>query len=142
MGPAGLIATFSVAAASNMKGIPLVYPEVTGWSLTEMQAHLRGRRSQERGTWPLTVVVCLLLMALLATVQVAHVHPVDSNPVNCPLCVAMHSAAPVAVTATAVILVELGFTEPVAKARASARQPHPAFFIRPPPAGLKGAFPA
>jgi len=86
-------------------------------------------------------VVCLLLIALMAAVQVAHAHPVDSNATNCPLCIALHSAAPVAPAAAAIVLVELGFTEPVLKARASARQPHPVFFIRPPPAGLQDVFP-
>lgn len=88
------------------------------------------------------VVVCLLLIALLAAVQVTHVHLVDSNPASCPLCVAMHSAAPVAVATAAVVLVELGFTTPVAKARASARRPHRTFFIRPPPAAFKDVIPA
>ena len=44
-------------------------------------------------------IVCLLLLALLTVVQVAHVHSVETAADHCPLCIAMHSAAPVAVTA-------------------------------------------
>jgi hypothetical protein len=81
-------------------------------------------------------VVCLLLVALFAVVQVAHLHARASDADHCALCVVMHSAAPVAVMATVIVLVQVGFSAPAAKARAVARFWHPQLFIRPPPAGF------
>lgn len=43
----------------------------------------------------LAACVCMLLLGLLLFVQSVHVHPAGSNPDQCPICVAMHSAAPV-----------------------------------------------
>jgi hypothetical protein len=37
--------------------------------------------------------VCFILLALLAVVQVAHLHSNESDADHCPLCVVMHSAA-------------------------------------------------
>ena len=77
--------------------------------------------------------VCLILLALLAVVQVVHVHPWQSDADNCPLCVVMHSAAPVAVAVAAVILITLGTSTPVLRVRPVARPWHPSLFTRPPP---------
>jgi hypothetical protein len=74
-------------------------------------------------------------MALLAAVQVAHMHPLDSDADHCSLCIAMQSAAPVAVIAVLVILVSFGAPEPQAEARAVVRHWHPKLFTRPPPSG-------
>jgi uncharacterized membrane protein YqhA len=82
------------------------------------------------------MVVCLVLMALLAVVQVAHFHSNASDADHCALCIAMHSAAPVALTAAIIILVQLGIHAPVYQARALVRYWHPKLFTRPPPAGL------
>jgi hypothetical protein len=80
--------------------------------------------------------VCLVLLALLTVAQVAHVHATETAADHCPLCIVMHSAAPVAVAAVAVILVRLGLSAPVAAVR-EAISPywHPSLFIRPPPLG-------
>ena len=78
-------------------------------------------------------VVCLILLALLAVVQVAHVHPFSSDADNCPLCIVLHSAAPVAAAAAVVILVQLGAAAPVLETRSVARPWQPTLFIRPPP---------
>lgn len=80
-------------------------------------------------------VVCLVLMALLAVVQVAHMHPLERDANHCPLCIAMHSAAPVAVAAAVVVLVQMESSTPVFKARAAVRHWHPKLFTRPPPVG-------
>ena len=80
-------------------------------------------------------VVCLVLLALLAVVQVAHVHPLASDADNCPLCVVLHSAAPVAVAAAPVVLVELGTPAPVLEVREVQRHWDPSLFTRPPPIG-------
>ena len=80
-------------------------------------------------------MVCLALLALLAMVQVGHMHPIDSQADHCPLCIVMHSAAPVAVTASIVVLVQIQASAPVFEARAAVRHRHPKLFTRPPPAG-------
>jgi len=82
-----------------------------------------------------STVVCLVLMALLAVVQVAHMHPLESDADHCPLCIVMHTAAPVAVAAAVVVLVKIEATAPVFEARAAVRHWHPKFVTRPPPTG-------
>jgi len=80
-------------------------------------------------------VVCLILLALLTVVQVAHMHPLDSDADHCPLCIAMHTAAPVAVVAAVVVMVQLEAFAPVFEPRTIIRNWHPKFITRPPPAG-------
>jgi hypothetical protein len=74
-------------------------------------------------------------MALLAVVQVAHMHPLDSDADHCSLCIAMQSAAPVAVIAAVVVLVSIVAPTPLVEARAVVRYWHPKLFTRPPPDG-------
>lgn len=81
------------------------------------------------------LVVCLVLMALLTVVQVAHVHKNNSDPTQCALCVAMHSAAPVSEAAAIILLVQIGLAVPVLKAQPITRHWNPKLFTRPPPAG-------
>lgn len=77
--------------------------------------------------------MCLVLMALIAVVQVAHVHLNSSDANQCTLCVVMHSAAPVEATAAVIVLVQLGISEPVAQKCSALRHWHPQLFTRPPP---------
>ena len=86
----------------------------------------------------LATVVCLVLLMLLAVVQVVHVHPVDTDADHCPLCIAMHSAAPVAVAAAVVVLVEFERAAPEYRTHTVIRHWHPQLFTRPPPDGLQG----
>ncbi|HLI04604.1 MAG TPA: hypothetical protein VKU93_10055 [Terracidiphilus sp.] len=79
--------------------------------------------------------MCLVLVALLALVQVAHFHQNASDADHCVLCVAMHSVVPSAQAAAIVVLVRLGISTPMAKACAVSRYWCPQLFIRPPPAG-------
>jgi hypothetical protein len=80
--------------------------------------------------------VCLVLLALLAVAQVAHIHPNDTDADHCPLCIVMHSAAPVTVAAVVVVLVRIGTRAPVIAVRAAVLPYwHPSLFIRPPPVG-------
>lgn len=96
----------------------------------------RENRQPSARTATAAAVVCLILLALLAVIQVAHVHSLDSTADHCPLCIVMHSAAPVAVAAAIVILVQLGLPAPVLQVRAApALCWHPSLFIRPPPIG-------
>ena len=81
----------------------------------------------------MATVVCLVLLALLTVVQVAHMHPIDSDADHCPLCIVMHTAAPVAVTAAAVVLVEIETRAPVFEAHSVTRHWHSKLFTRPPP---------
>ena len=77
--------------------------------------------------------MCLILLALLTFVQVAHTHAVESNADHCQLCIALHSAAPVAVMAAVVVLIRIGAQAPLVEARPVARHWHPKLYTRPPP---------
>lgn len=83
----------------------------------------------------MVTVVCLILLALLTVVQVAHVHPVDTDADHCPLCILLHTAAPVAVAAAVVVLVQIETRAPIFEAQTVTRYWHPQLFIRPPPSG-------
>jgi hypothetical protein len=83
---------------------------------------------------PLITVVCLALLALLTVVQVAHMHPLNSEADHCPLCIVMHTAAPVAVTAAVIVLVRIERSAQVFAPQTVIRHWHPKLFTRPPPA--------
>ena len=103
--------------------------------LTGLQRHFRRDDRAQPGALPVVTVVCLVLLALLAVVQVAHFHQVETDADHCPLCIVMHSAAPVAVAAGLVILVQMENRAPAFEARAVVRYWSPKLFTRPPPAG-------
>lgn len=87
---------------------------------------------------PVVTILCLILLTLLTVVQVAHVHPVDTDGDHCPLCIVMHSAAPVAVTAPVVVLVEVKSPAPIFETHTVSRPWHSTLFTRPPPVGFLG----
>lgn len=93
--------------------------------------HLRRLASSRSG-----LVVCLVLVALLAVMQVPHLHQNSTDADHCALCIVMHTAAPVAAPPVAVVLVPLGFSAPVAKPKSIVRYWHPQLFTRPPPSLL------
>jgi hypothetical protein len=103
--------------------------------LTWLPSDIRGIRRPKPRAFRAAVLVCLVLLALLAVVQVAHMHPLDTDADHCSLCIAMHSAAPVVVMASAVVLVKIGTTAPVVEVRAVIRHWHSKLYTRPPPAG-------
>jgi len=81
-------------------------------------------------------VVCLVLLAVLVVVQVAHVHPQESAADHCPLCIVMHSAVPIVMAAILIVLIDIGTPAPVIAVRAAILPCwHPSLFIRPPPLG-------
>ena len=80
-------------------------------------------------------VLCLALLALLTVAQVAHTHAVASDADHCPLCIVLHTAAPVAVAAPVVTLVQVATAAPVFQVREVSRYWHPQLFTRPPPPG-------
>ncbi len=104
--------------------------------LTGLQPNFRYGRRRKPRTFGATTLLCLTLLAMVAVVQVAHIHPLDSDADHCSLCIAMHSAAPVAVMAAAVVLVRIGTTAPVVEARTVVRHWHPKLYTRPPPADV------
>jgi hypothetical protein len=111
--------------------------------LTGVQSGWPGKRRGAAGAnaprtarpkaFAVATVVCLLLLALLAVVQIAHIHPLESDADHCPLCIVMHAVAPVAVTAAVILLIQVGTPAPVIQARAIIRTWHPTLFTRPPP---------
>ena len=101
--------------------------------LTGLIAGRHRNRTATRRTFAAATVVCLVLLALLAVVQIAHIHPLESDADHCPLCIVMHAVAPVAVAAAVMILVQVGSPAPILETRAVIRTWHPALFTRPPP---------
>jgi uncharacterized membrane protein YhaH (DUF805 family) len=98
-------------------------------------ANLAGRVG-ERKPWAMraTTLICLVLLTLLTFVQVAHVHPSATDADHCPICVVMHSAAPVAVVAVAIVFVRALVPVTVPVVHLVARPWHCTLFNRPPPA--------
>lgn len=103
--------------------------------MTGLQAHFRSGSRPKPNALTLATVVCLALLALLTVVQVAHIHPVNGDADRCPLCVVMHTAAPVAAMAALVVMVSFGPSAPLVEARVVVRHRHPKLFTRPPPTG-------
>lgn len=102
--------------------------------MTGIRTHLSSDRQPKHAAFRVAVVVCLVLVALLAVIQVTHVHSVDGDSDHCPLCVAMHSLVPLVVMVAAVVLVRIGAASPVSlETRAIIRYWHPTLFTRPPP---------
>jgi len=94
----------------------------------------RDRRSRPGATLAIAAL-CLALLALFTVVQVVHEHAVASDADHCALCVAMHTAVPVAAAAPVITLVQVEAAAPVLEVRAIVRHWRPQLFIRPPPAG-------
>jgi hypothetical protein len=109
--------------------------EVGDLDLTASQPEVRGSRHRKPRAFSAAALLCLALLTLLAVVQVAHMHPLDTDADHCSLCVAMHSAAPVAAMAAAVVLIWVGSPVPLVETRAVVRYWHPKLFTRPPPSG-------
>jgi hypothetical protein len=103
--------------------------------LTGLQPEYRGSRRRKSNAFGAAALLCLALLAMLALVQVTHTHALESDPDHCSLCIAMHSAAPVAMIAAAVVLVRIGRPAPLVEARAVVRHWHPKLYTRPPPVG-------
>lgn len=84
----------------------------------------------------MATVVCLVLLALLAVVQVMHVHASVSDADHCTLCVAMHSVVPIVIMLITVVLIKIYVLAPgLREVRVIARYWPPSLFTRPPPAG-------
>ncbi len=79
------------------------------------------------------VFCCIALLTLLMFMQAAHVHPVGSNTDQCPICVAMHSAAPAATPTAVVVLAHASTPILPVVLFAAARPWHYTLYNRPPP---------
>jgi len=101
--------------------------------LAGFETHLKRKRGAGLRALPVVSLVCVLLLALLTIVQVTHVHPVDTDGDHCPLCIVMHTAAPVAVTAAVVVLNRVESAAPIYEPHTVTRYWHPQLFTRPPP---------
>ncbi len=89
----------------------------------------------DRPKWlAVSVLLCLTLLLLLTCVQAVHMHAAQTSQDHCPICMVLHSAVPIAVTATVLILAQRAELAPVLKARAVSRRWHLQLFTRPPPA--------
>jgi hypothetical protein len=101
--------------------------------LTALQAVLRRRNGGRRNILPLVAGLCLVLLVTLSFAQATHLHSSAVDADHCQLCIVMHTAAPVAPVAAAIVLVELGASAPQAEPKFIARQRQSRVFIRPPP---------
>jgi hypothetical protein len=104
------------------------------FDLTALQTKFRGSDCREPRAFGAVALLCLALLALLITVQVAHNHVTESDAGHCSLCIALHSAAPIAVMAAVVVMVRAGAAAQLAEARPIVRHWNPKLFTRPPPA--------
>lgn len=95
-----------------------------------------GKRGRTTGFMPAVAVLCLVLLAMLAVAQVAHVHADQTDADHCQLCMVMHTLVPVAAAAAVIVLVHLGASAPQAEPIAIAHQRQISLFIRPPPISL------
>jgi hypothetical protein len=84
---------------------------------------------------PYLGIICVLLVALMATIEVTHAHPVGADTSTCPLCIVMHTVAPVTPASAVIVMVPIGRPAQVFKTRSIVRYWRPKFFTRPPPAG-------
>ena len=98
-----------------------------------IQAIFRGQLRGRRNLLPVIAGLCLVLLATLSLAQVTHLHSNATDADHCQLCIVMHTAAPVAAMATAVVLVQVGPSAPQAEPIAVVRRPQTRLFIRPPP---------
>jgi len=101
--------------------------------LTGIETNFRAKRGARSGILPAVAALCLVLLAMLAVAQVAHLHPNQADADHCQLCIVMHTAAPVAAVAAAIVVVELGTSAPLAEPSVISRQRFFHLYIRPPP---------
>jgi hypothetical protein len=93
------------------------------------------RRADGRNPWVVRAssLLCLLLLTLVTFVQVGHVHPANTDADHCPICVVMHSAAPVAAVAAVIVFARSSSPVLVPVEHVVVRRWHYTLFNRPPP---------
>ena len=70
---------------------------------------------------------------MLAVAQATHQHSSQTDADQCQLCIVMHTVAPAAPAAAAILIVQLGASTPQADPIVIARPSQIRLFIRPPP---------
>jgi hypothetical protein len=98
------------------------------------QTRSLGQHHAKPRAFPVVALVCLALLAFLTIAQVTHTHAVSSDTDHCPLCIVMHTAAPVVAAAAIINLVQVAVATPVLEVRRVCRHWHAQLFTRPPPA--------
>lgn len=101
--------------------------------LTGLNTWMRSDRHARPRAFAVVMLMCVALLALLTVIQVAHVHSVDTDADHCPLCIVLHTAAPVAAAAVAIVLVHVEAVTSVVAMRPVATVWRQQLFIRPPP---------
>jgi len=101
--------------------------------LREFRPQWFGKRGAWPGFMPAVAVLCLVLLAMLAVAQVAHLHPNQTDADHCQLCIVMHTVVPTAIAAAVIVIVQLGASAPLAEPIVIAHQRKISLFIRPPP---------
>jgi hypothetical protein len=104
-----------------------------GRLFTGFQTRTQNGSRRKPRAFAAVALVCLILLALLAVAQVAHTHQETNDADHCPLCIVMHSAAPVAAAVALIALVQIAMTTPIIEIRRVTRNWHPQHFTRPPP---------
>jgi len=107
--------------------------------LTRPQTWMRANRDAKPNAFAV-VLVCLALLALLSIVQIAHVHSIGTDADHCPLCVVLHSAAPIFAAAALIVLVQIDSPRPELEVRAATGPRYRQFFSRPPPSVCEASF--
>jgi hypothetical protein len=121
------------AASVQQSGSFCRIRNVEGRSLTAIRVLFRGQDQGRSKLLSAVAGLCLVLLALLAVAQVAHLHSSSTDADHCQLCIVMHTVVPVTPVAAAIVLVQLGASAPQAEPIVVARQRQIRLFIRPPP---------
>ena len=108
--------------------------------MTALHPWMRTDRRARPLAYAVVVVVCLALLALLTVIQVAHIHQVNTDADHCPLCIVLHTAAPVAAAVAAIILVQIESLSAVLEVRPLLGNCLRQLFIRPPPCAHADSF--
>ena len=98
-----------------------------------------GRHARPRAS-VVFVLICMALLALLTVIPVAPVHSIDTDADHCPLCIALHTAAPIAAAVAAIVLVQVESLSPVIEVRPIGTTWQRQLFIRPPPCVSAASF--
>jgi len=116
-------------------GVESVYSINVGRVSMKFRSNADLKRADGRNPWVVRAssLLCLVVLSLVTFVQVAHVHPANTDADHCPICVVMHSAAPVAAVAAAIFFVRASAPVPIPVVNTVVRPWHCTLFNRPPP---------
>jgi hypothetical protein len=110
------------------------YPCILKAKIVFATFHPRNRTHRQRPrAFVAVAIVCVILLALVSVVQVAHSHQGVSDSDHCPICLMIHAAAPVLTAVALIALVQIATTAPVLVPQTVTRPWHAQLFTRPPP---------